>query len=225
MPVFGADGVELEPRRGWPVGTGHPCLQSVGEAPNRVIASSQNPDLSRVRYCGSCLVKSPPLTVCAAAVRYAPPVDQMIGRLKFGESLVLAPALGTLLLHHLGSLDEQDRMVDAIVPVPLSRIRLARRGFNQAQEIARIVARGMNLRIRDELLIRTDRNPPQSSLGRALRSQNVSGVFKASRSSRGLHVALIDDVMTTGATLHAAAEALLQIGASRVDAWVVARVP
>ncbi len=121
---------------------------------------------------------------------------------------------------------------DALVPLPLHRTRLRSRGYDQALELARPLAKQFDIPLRIDLLQRDRDTSPQSRLNAAARRKNLRGAFAvnisvAMRSSSALpaHVVLIDDVMTTGATLHAAADALLRAGVARVDAWVCARVP
>jgi ComF family protein len=112
----------------------------------------------------------------------------------------------------------------ALVPVPLHRGRLRQRGYDQALELARPLARAFGLPLQASLLRRVHATAAQSSLGAAARQANLQQAFAAAATPLR-HVALVDDVMTTGATLHAAAQALQRAGVARVDAWVCARVP
>ena len=113
----------------------------------------------------------------------------------------------------------------ALVPLPLHQVRLRRRGFDQTLEFARPLARILGIPLRDDLLVRVRDTAPQSRLDAPARRRNLRGAF-AVRTDGPLpaHVALVDDVMTTGTTLHAAAEALRRAGVARVEAWVCARV-
>ncbi|MFZ2754457.1 MAG: phosphoribosyltransferase family protein, partial [Lysobacteraceae bacterium] len=114
---------------------------------------------------------------------------------------------------------------DALIPLPLHRKRLRSRGFDQTLELAAPLARALHLPLMDGILMRMRETAPQSRLDAAARRRNLRRAF-AVREGIVLptHVALVDDVMTTGATLHAAADALLRAGVTRVDAWVCARV-
>jgi ComF family protein len=115
---------------------------------------------------------------------------------------------------------------DALVPLPLHRARLRRRGYDQALELARPLARTLDLPLCSDLLQRVRATAPQSELSAGARRRNVQGAF-AVRTDGPVpgHVVLVDDVMTTGATLRAAATALKHAGVQRVEAWVCARVP
>lgn len=112
---------------------------------------------------------------------------------------------------------------DAVVPVPMSRAKLRRRGYNQAELLARALARRLKMRCEPRLLVRSVERETQSSLARAARAANVRGVFKATMQTRGASVLLVDDICTTGETFRACAETLLDGGAGRVCAIAVAK--
>jgi len=114
----------------------------------------------------------------------------------------------------------------ALIPIPLHDNRLRRRGYDQALELAQPIARQLNLPLRADLLRRTRATQPQSQLDAAGRRRNLRGAFAVcQRGPLPAHVVLFDDVMTTGATLYTAANALRRAGIARVDAWVCARAP
>src|SRR3546814_7526919 len=114
----------------------------------------------------------------------------------------------------------------ALLAVPLHRARLRTRGYDQALELARPLARALVIPLLPGALVRSRATSPQSELDAARRRRNLRGAFSVAPDTRlPAHVALVDDVMTTGATLHAAAIALRRAGVMRVDAWVCARVP
>lgn len=193
--------------------------------PTAVIAPATRP-------CPACRSRSPgPVHHVWAAADYAPPLDHALTALKFGGELALARPLGMLLMQHLLAAPTQPLAdVDALVPIPLAGPRLAERGFNQSLEIAR----GMRAwggrccpPIWPGALMRVRHAPPQSSLDRSARLSNLAGVFAVPRPVQvaGRRLCLVDDVMTTGSTLHTAAEALLQAGARQIIAVVVARTP
>ena len=172
--------------------------------------------------CGACLRHPPPVASARTAFVYGFPVDRLLPQLKFHEVL----AAGRLLSQLMGDAFADASRPDAIVPVPLHAARLRRRGYDQALELARPLARTLRIPLRDDLLRRQRATAPQSRLDAAARRRNLRGAFTV-RGAGGLpaHVALFDDVMTTGATLHAAALALRRAGVARVDAWACARVP
>ena len=172
--------------------------------------------------CGTCLQRPPPLTLVHAACVYASPLDRLLPRFKFHHDL----AAGRLLAQLMAEACVVVPRPDALVPIPLHRARLRQRGYDQALELAKPLAHALQLPLLDDLLLRTRATAPQSELDAVARRRNLRNAF-AVRSHRPLpaHVVLVDDVMTTGATLHAAGQALRRAGVARVDAWVCARVP
>ena len=168
--------------------------------------------------CGRCLAQPPAYDATQAALGYEFPADALIQALKFGGELALAPLLGGLLA---GCLTE--RNVNCIVPVPLSAERLRSRGFNQSLEIARAVAAATGARLAPELCERSRDTAAQTDLPAGARAKNVRGAFGCPRMLGGLAVAVVDDVMTSGATLDEVAATLKRAGAARVVNWVVAR--
>lgn len=160
---------------------------------------------------------------------YAPPLDHALTALKFHGELTLARPLGMLLMQHLHSDPARPlNSIDALVPIPLSGARLAERGFNQSLQIARgmrACRHGHCPPILHDALIRRHHARPQSSLSRAERLHNLQDAFNVPRPARiaGRRLCLVDDVMTTGSTLQAAARALHAAGARDIIAVVVAR--
>jgi ComF family protein len=180
-----------------------------------------------VAVCGQCLVHPPDFDAASTGLDYAYPWSALIARFKFRDGLELADALvaplRTGLQHRTGALP------DLLVPVPLSRERLRQRGYNQAWEAARRLARDLAIPCDARLLLRVKDSPHQLDLPPEERAANVHGVFAVEPLRRaqlqGLHVAVIDDVMTTGATCAELARVLKQAGATRVSAWALARTP
>lgn len=172
--------------------------------------------------CGRCLRRPPPLERVIAACVYARPLDRLLPRFKFHGDLAAGRLLGQLMIQACSSVPHPG----ALVPVPLHRARLRKRGYDQALELARPLARAFGLPLRADALLRCRPTAPQSELSALQRRRNVRQAF-AVCPDRPLpaYVTLVDDVMTTGATLHAAATALRRAGVQRVDAWVCARVP
>lgn len=170
--------------------------------------------------CGRCLARLPAYDATVAALAYAFPADVLVQALKFRGELALAPLLGALLAARL-----QDARADLVLPVPLSAARLRARGFNQALEIARHVVPAAGARLEPRLAERSRETAPQMDLPLAERAKNVRGAFRCTRAIDGATVALVDDVMTTGATLDELAATLKRAGAARVVNWVLARTP
>lgn len=171
--------------------------------------------------CGACLRHPPPYSSAIAAFVYAFPVDRLVGRLKYAHDLalagLLAQSLAAAVVRRAGS-----PLPDLIVPLPLAPARQRSRGFNQAMEIARPLARQLSRPIVAALARERD-GPAQAALARVARARNLRGAFAATDAIDGRHIAIVDDVMTTGATLSAAATACRRAGAARVDVWIVAR--
>jgi ComF family protein len=168
--------------------------------------------------CGACLTQSPPFDATVAVWRYEFPVDRLVQALKYGQRLALADGFGEALAARVGA-----RRVDAIVPMPLARRRLAERGFNQALEIGRHVARRTGIGLEPQLVERVRETAPQTDLPHDARAANVRGAFACVGDVAARTLAVVDDVMTTGASLEELARTLKRAGASRVENWVVAR--
>jgi len=188
---------------------------------------SELPWLAAAR-CPRCALPIPDGGVCGhcpsmafdhtcAAFAYEGNLARLIVSAKFGGQWSLFPALAELLL------PEIDHPVDLIVPLPLHTLRLRERGFNQAQEIAAPLAHELRHPMETRLLTRIRDTEHQARLHLHARSRNMHKAFACNRRVDGLSIALVDDIMTTGATLNAAAQALKQAGAQRVDVWILAR--
>jgi ComF family protein len=178
--------------------------------------------------CGACAAgRRPACERVLALGAYRPPLAQVVVALKFRRLEHLgAPLAGAIATRFAGDL----AAAELVVPVPLHWRRRLARGYNQAEAIARPLARALRRPLR--LALRRARaTPPQSGLDRAARRRSVRGAFAlrggaaAARALRGAHVLLVDDVVTTGATIEAAARTLRRVGAARVTAAVVARTP
>ncbi|WMD19565.1 phosphoribosyltransferase family protein [Achromobacter seleniivolatilans] len=175
-------------------------------------------------HCASCLGAPRAYARTIAAFDYAPPADALIRMLKTQLRLSMAPVLARVLADAMlrdGALPTGT----VLVPVPASRASLRLRGMNPAGEIARGLAAELGLPLVGDALRRRRETPRQSSLNRQARRRGAVGLFQASAAVAGHHVALVDDVMTTGSTVQAAATALLAAGAASVTVLVVARTP
>jgi ComF family protein len=167
--------------------------------------------------CGRCLADAPHYDATVAALAYRFPADTLVHSLKFRGQLALAPLMGDLLI------DKIRERIDLVVPVPLSRERLRERGYNQAVEIARHVAKERRVPLELTIMTRERNTQAQADLPWSERARNVRGAFRCERSLDGAAIAVVDDVMTTGATLDELAATLKRAGAARVVNWVVAR--
>lgn len=177
---------------------------------------------SPARLCGRCIKQAPPWDAAWAPYRYEWPLAQLESRFKFGGDLAAGRTLALLWCASPRPLD----LPEAIVPVPLHRSRLRRRGYNQVLELAGTLARHFGVRVRRDALIRERATDAQTELSAAQRRRNVRAAFSA-RLGNDIpeHVAVLDDVCTTGATLAECARALKRAGVKRVDAWALARAP
>ena len=184
--------------------------------------------------CGQCLRQPPAFDATVVAADYAAPIDQLVLELKFGARLALAPLfadlLGQAVLAVLAAQPDgalSATLPDYLIPVPLGALRLQQRGFNQALEIARPLATALGLAIAPRLLVRTRETAAQARLPPRERRLNLRGAFTLTPASlkqvRGCHVGVVDDVMTTGQTLHEIAATLKRFGAARVTNLVFAR--
>ena len=175
--------------------------------------------------CGACIRFAPPLDACFAAVDYAYPWSACIARFKFRQQVGWAQALAELMRHSPWTEPALDRC-DLVLPMPLARARLRERGYNQALELARRLAPD---KVDAALLLRVRDTPPQRDLNRSQRQRNVRGAFLLdplrTAAVQGRRVVLVDDVMTSGASLFAAAAAVRQGGAAHITALVLARTP
>lgn len=173
--------------------------------------------------CPDCLAQPPAQDCTWCAFRYEPPVAAHIVGLKFEARFTGARLLGELMAQALAR--RAAPLPELLIPVPLHEARLRRRGYNQALEIARELAQRLPLLLAPQLARRRQATREQTTLDAPARRRNVRDVFEVSAGVRGRRVALLDDVITTGATAGELARALRQAGAARVEAWAAARVP
>lgn len=174
--------------------------------------------------CGGCLRHEPPFAGAWAPFRYEHPLDLLEARFKFHADLAAGRVLSALMIERAAA-DAPPRP-ELLIPVPLHSARLRERGYNQALELAQPLARAFAIPLRADLLVRTRATPPQTGLDAKTRRRNLRGAFAlAEGTALPEHVALIDDVMTTGATLRECARVLRRAGVARVDVWALARAP
>lgn len=206
------------------------CIARFGQPAARCCTCAINLASGQAQ-CATCVRQPPPLDACFAAVAYAYPWSKLVAVYKFGQDPAWASVFAGLLLRTpglAGRLETLERG-DWLLPMPLSVERLEARGFNQSWELTKALARqsGTSARPDARLLLRLRNTPPQSQLKREARLHNVKGAFVVDplRAGQlaGRHVLLVDDVMTSGASLFAAAQALREAGAAGVSGVVVAR--
>ncbi|WP_047337981.1 ComF family protein [Pseudomonas protegens] len=178
--------------------------------------------------CGQCLQEPPAFQRVIAPWRYDFPVDSLISRFKHHEKWPFGRLMAELLgqfLHY--RFDEGLPRPDCLLPVPLSRRRLRQRGFNQAGMLAQWLGASLQLMVQPKLLLRTQDTPAQQGLDARARQRNLRQAFALADQAQvaGRHLALVDDVLTTGATAQALARLLINAGARRVDIYCLARTP
>lgn len=173
--------------------------------------------------CGACLKKPSPFHKLCVFFSYSETIKKLITGLKFQQRLIYAHILGTLVAEKIRSYYQSEELPDIIIPVPLHKKRLYERGFNQAIELARPISKKLNLRIDYKRCKRVINTAAQSMLPANQRSSNVKNAFVAHQSLANQHVALLDDVMTTGHTLIEMSHALYDVGVKRIDVWCCAR--
>jgi ComF family protein len=172
--------------------------------------------------CGRCLRHPPAYDAVIPVFAYQGAVARLIQGLKFNGRLSHARLLGHLMGRYL--LQRLDTYPDVLLPVPLHRRRLRQRGFNQSMELARYIRRILGGRLLPDACVRRRDTTAQADLPARLRRGNVRDAFDCRAGNVAEHVAIVDDVLTTGSTAHELARVLRQFGAARVEVWVCARV-
>ncbi|WP_409027233.1 ComF family protein [Janthinobacterium sp. SUN098] len=185
-------------------------------------------DSEVAQLCGRCLRQRPAYDATVTAFDYAAPVDRLLLQLKFGARLALAPLFAELL--HVAIQQQQEWQAPHLLcPVPLGPARLAERGFNQALEIARPLARLLDVPLQPRLALRVRETRAQSGVAPQERQANLAHAFTIAPDHAallpGCHVGIVDDVMSSGHTVNALAAACKRAGAARVSILVVARTP
>lgn len=171
------------------------------------------------QVCGTCLRDAPAFDRTVALWRYAPNADRLVHAFKYRGRLALALFLASELALRIDALPA----VDVIVPMPLARERLAERGFNQAHEVAKRLGRLTRIPVAARAVRRTRETADQTGLDPEARARNVRGAFSCDIALDGRRIAVVDDVMTTGASLGELARLLKRAGAAYVENWIVAR--
>jgi ComF family protein len=199
------------------IGLCEPCFKSLPWH-----TSTQCPQCALITdggICGNCLNAAPDFDATHTLFTYTYPIDSILQQYKYNDMLHLANVFAKLFY-------QQHKItynIDLVIPMPMHPQRLQERGFNQALEIARCLAKNLKLELNYQACQRIKLTPPQAGLPLKDRIKNVRGVFECKQSLQGLNIAIVDDVMTTGASLNELAKTLKKAGAARVECWVIAR--
>jgi ComF family protein len=195
------------------------CTQCLDDLPYHTSCCPQCGLLSvEGQLCGACIASAPDFDATKALFTYEYPISQVLQQYKYKQQLFLAETFAQLMLQKLPA-----QNIDLIIPMPLHPSRLQERGFNQSLEIARIIGKRLNVEVNSQVVSRIKLSPPQASLPLKERVKNMKGAFACDEDLSGLRIALIDDVMTTGASLNALAKAVKAKGAAHVECWLIAR--
>jgi len=178
--------------------------------------------MPRAELCGRCQRTPPAFDQAIAPLIYSAPIDSLISQLKYNHRLATGRTFTGLLEQKITATGSP--LPDAIIAMPLHRLRLKQRGFNQSLEIARPLARLINRPLLTNLVQRHKATAPQTGLTGAARRKNLRGAFSVTAPPTHRHLAVVDDVMTTGSTAQELATTLKRSGVDRIDIWVIARV-
>ena len=187
---------------------------------HRVCKSCSRPLAQAAEICASCLAQPPAWTRLAAPLHYHAPVDWLVQRFKFDGRMNCGRLLASLMAEQMGV--EKERP-DLLIPVPLHDARLRERGFNQAEFLARCLGARLGIPVAGDALARIRDTAAQSGLPTESRESNVRRAFEINRVPDVTHVALVDDVFTTGHTATECVRVLRRAGVSRIQVWVAAR--
>lgn len=197
----------------------HACLASLPYLQGPRCPCCALPNRGGGDLCGNCLQHPPGFDRTSAVFAYQFPVNHLIQAMKYADQLVLAHALGSQLAQGI----TPEQRPDCVIPMPLHPLKLRERGYNQALLLAHVVARQHSISLLPTACHRVRDTPAQSALHWRERERNMKDAFVCDVDLTGKRVALIDDVMTTGASLNALAQAIRKAGAVWIEAWVVAR--
>ena len=182
---------------------------------------------SSAMVCGSCLNSPPDFDAAHAVFLYQFPIDAMMQRFKYGNSLNIGDSFGQFLSKKINLVSSNLNHIDVVIPMPMHPARIKARGFNQALEIAKVLTKNCKEKLDFKSVERIILTPPQASLPLKERVKNIKGAFKVKADKpdkiQGKRIAIVDDVMTSGASLNELAKTLKEAGAAHVECWVVAR--
>lgn len=181
------------------------------------------PISSEHTFCNQCAANRPVYDTSLTVFHYKKPMDVLFNRLKHHRDITVAATFANLLADKIISSNAE--LPDIIIPIPLNWKRQLMRGFNHSQAIAALLAGRLGVNLDAKALTRVTNSAPQQGLSRVERLKNLDRCFEANKSVRNKKVAIVDDVITTGATMQAAATALYIKGTTSISAWSVARTP
>ncbi len=202
-----------------------PCLLDLPENRSccRICAQPLPATHGTEHICGKCLQQSPIFDRCHAPFLYDYPISNLISDFKFSGKLHLGRLLAKLLIRFIETHNLE--LPDLIMPVPLHPTRMRERGFNQATELARPLIRHFDIRLDIQSCKRIKSTEAQSTLNKKIRAKNMRGAFEMVKKLDCEYLVLVDDVVTTGATVNELSKLLKAAGAKRVDVWALARTP
>jgi ComF family protein len=173
--------------------------------------------------CGHCLQHPPPFEKTLALFHYQTPIDRLITRLKFQQRLTYAKLIGTLFAKQLSIYYQTHKLPECIIPMPLHKTRLRERGFNQAVELAKPLSKQFGIKLDRKSCVRIRATQAQTQIPAKEREQNVKNAFYIHPNLQAKHVAILDDVVTTGHTITELSYALKKAGVEQIDVWCCAR--
>lgn len=173
--------------------------------------------------CGQCLKSPPYFDRTIALFTYTHPIDKFIIALKFQQKLMYAKLLGELFAEYIAMYYQNDTLPELVIPVPLHKNRLRERGFNQALELSKPIEKKLNLKINTKSCQKIRHSEAQSLISAKHRQKNVKKSFAVVKNIKAKHIAILDDVMTTGHTVNELSKVLKNSGIEKIDVWCVAR--
>jgi len=175
------------------------------------------------QFCGQCLSQKTYVDYTESLFFYDNPIDYLISQMKFQQQLSVVAVLADLLKEHIETGVSKHGFPDVILPMPLHKIRLTKRGFNQSLEIIKPLAKAKDIPIELNLVERSKATQSQTNLNRKQRKKNVSGCFSLITKPNYSHIVIVDDVITTGASVNELAKLLKKSGVDKVGVWSIAR--
>ena len=201
------------------------CIESLPWLHHACVSCALPLDISTptTRICGQCQHKTPPFQQCHTLFHYQPPINRLISHLKFNQQLLYARVFGQLMAQHMRQHYTPSTLPDMVIPVPLHKRRLRERGFNQAQEVARICAKQLSIPLNTQHCHRDKHTSHQLELSAIERHRNMSKAFSSKAFKPNMCIAIVDDVMTTGTTLRELSLCLKKSGCQEIHLWCIAR--